>query len=287
MDNLELWNKVKQPPAEVLKPIKGGRLSGMTDISPAWRMRALTEEFGICGIGWKYSIKRLWTESASDGQLFAFAEIDLFVNIDGKWSEPIPGIGGNMLIQRETHTDYETKQKEKVLYSNDEAYKMAVTDAIGVAAKALGFGADIYLGQFDGSKYTTKQETEDTKWKADFLKVMGELIPKISKKDSDHILEEHGIKSISNVKDRDQAESIYNAYKFIVAQVGLSSITEEQRAMFLSKVNPILDKLPPDDKELLENKFGKPSKINSIGMTNDYLDLASELLTKWKLKEQG
>ena len=52
--------------------------------------------------------------------------------------------------------------KEKAgLYTSDEAYKMAVTDALSVALKALGVAADIYLGNFDGSKYKTPPPAKD------------------------------------------------------------------------------------------------------------------------------
>ena len=45
--------------------------------------------------------------------------------------------------------------KEKgSLATNDEAYKMALTDAISVAAKALGVAADVYWSN-DPTKYST------------------------------------------------------------------------------------------------------------------------------------
>ena len=37
-------------------------------------------------------------------------------------------------------------------YTSDECFKMALTDAISVACKALGFGADVYW-EADRSKY--------------------------------------------------------------------------------------------------------------------------------------
>ena len=44
--------------------------------------------------------------------------------------------------------------KEKSGHHNsDEAYKMAVTDALSVAFKSLGFGAEIYYGKVNGCKY--------------------------------------------------------------------------------------------------------------------------------------
>lgn len=152
-NNMTLWNAVKQPPTSALKTIGGGRLKGMTDINPQWRLQALTEYFGQCGVGWKYTINKLWTEPGSDGQVCAFALISLYYRavimdvddkfVDDTWSAAIPGIGGSMLVENES----------RGLHTSDEAYKMAVTDAISVAAKALGFGSDIYMGKFDGTKY--------------------------------------------------------------------------------------------------------------------------------------
>ncbi len=38
MDNLELYNKVREVPQEAQKSIAAGRLKGMTDINPMWRI---------------------------------------------------------------------------------------------------------------------------------------------------------------------------------------------------------------------------------------------------------
>ena len=148
MKHMEIWNKVKQPPAYALKSITGGRLKGMTDIKPQWRLAALTEVFGPCGVGWKYTIDKLWTDTGPDGQVVASAIVSIYYKQDGKWSDPTPGVGGSMLAAKETSG----------LRTSDEAYKMAVTDAISVAAKSLGVAADIYMGCWDGSKY---KETGD------------------------------------------------------------------------------------------------------------------------------
>ena len=52
-------------------------------------------------------------------------------------------------------------EKEKAgLHFNDEAYKMAETDALSVAMKALGVGANIYSGMSDGSKYAPKPQQQ-------------------------------------------------------------------------------------------------------------------------------
>jgi len=148
-ENMKIWNAVKRPPESALKPIAAGRLKGKTDISPQWRMQVMTELFGACGDGWAYKIDDLWTEPGVDGQVFAFARVS--VRIGEK--QPIPGIGGSMLIAKESSG----------LHHNDEAFKMAVTDALSVALKALGVAADIYLGLWDGSKYKTVVIPESAK----------------------------------------------------------------------------------------------------------------------------
>lgn len=137
------WEILARPPKSALKQIKGGRLSGMTDINPQWRYKAMTDVFGQCGNGWKYEIQRTWTEQGTAGQVFMFAQVAVYTANNGEWSAPIPGIGGSMLLETQKGS----------LHHNDEAVKMAVTDALSVALKMLGVGSDIYMGRWDGSKY--------------------------------------------------------------------------------------------------------------------------------------
>lgn len=143
MNNLDLYNKVRTVPPEAQREIKGGRLNGKTDINPMWRIKTLTEQFGVCGFGWKYEItdKRI-VESDQSGETAAFVDINLYVQLDGKWSEAIPGTGGSMFVEGEKNG----------LHTSDECFKMALTDAISVACKALGVGADIYYAK-DSTKY--------------------------------------------------------------------------------------------------------------------------------------
>lgn len=137
------WEQLCKPPTTALKSIRGGRLSGMTDVNPQWRYKAMHDVYGPCGIGWKYNIDRIWTEPGLEGQVFQFVQLNVAVKIDGAWSDPIPGIGGSMLIEKES----------RGLHHNDEAVKMATTDALSVALKMLGVAADIYMGRWDGTKY--------------------------------------------------------------------------------------------------------------------------------------
>lgn len=149
MDNLELYNKVRSVPANAKKPIEAGRQKGKTDINPMWRIKTLTEHFGPCGIGWKTEIKRVWLESGASEEVAAFVEIALYIKIEGAWSEAIPGLGGSLFIAKEKNG----------LYTDDDAYKKAYTDAISVACKALGIAADVYYEK-DATKYDAQQSQE-------------------------------------------------------------------------------------------------------------------------------
>lgn len=148
MDNLYIYEKVRAVPQNAQKEIKAGRLKGMTDINPMWRIKVLTEQFGICGIGWKTQIVRTWIDEGANGEIVTNVEILLYVKVDGAWSEGIPGIGGSRLIAKE----------KDGLYTDDESYKKAYTDAISVACKALGVGADIYWNE--NTKYSGGQAEE-------------------------------------------------------------------------------------------------------------------------------
>ncbi len=149
MDNLELYNKVRNVPQEAKKEIKGGRLKGMTDINPMWRIKTLTEQFGICGMGWKTEIVNKWLDEGANGEIIANVEIKLYVKIQEQWSDGIPGIGGSKFTSKESNS----------IYTDDECYKKAYTDACSVACKNLGIGADVYFEK-DSTKYDVKPNTE-------------------------------------------------------------------------------------------------------------------------------
>lgn len=141
MDNLELYNKVRSVPKEAQTPFDNGRFKG-TDINPIWRIKTLTEQFGACGKGWYFKPLSKWSETVSN-EVCVFVDGELFVKYGDEWSEPIYGVGGSKLL---------SQTKRGIAYVNDEAYKMATTDAISVACKNLGVGADIYW-ENDNDKY--------------------------------------------------------------------------------------------------------------------------------------
>lgn len=147
-NSIEIYESLARPPKNALREIQAGKLKGKTDINPQWRYKAMTEKFGLVGIGWKYEIQKLWTEQGAKDEKLAFAQVAVFVKDGDVWSEQIVGIGGSKLVALEKGTSV----------SNDEGYKMAVTDAFSTALKMIGVAADIYAGLWDGSKYKEPAE---------------------------------------------------------------------------------------------------------------------------------
>ena len=142
-ENMRYYDMGREVPDEAKRTINAGKLKGFTDINPMWRLKKLTELFGPSGDGWYIEVTRMDTMEVDD-EIFAIVNINLFTKTaGGEWSKPIFGTGGNKL---------KSKTRGGVVTS-DEGFKMAYTDAISVACKALGIGADIYFSNDKSSKY--------------------------------------------------------------------------------------------------------------------------------------
>ena len=162
MSNMKFYEASRSVPVEAQKSIGGGRLKGMTDINPMWRIKTLTEMFGPVGIGWYYKItdKRI---EAFGNEASAFVDIELYIKVDGEWSMPIYGTGGSSFV---------TIERSGTAYMSDECFKMALTDAISIACKALGFGADIYYAK-DRTKYDKVDQSKPTNLDTNELITLG------------------------------------------------------------------------------------------------------------------
>lgn len=153
-DKMRIYNEARIVPEEAKKPISAGRLKGMTDINPMWRIKKLTEMFGPCGFGWWYEItdKRI-VEDEQTHQKAAFVDIMLYYTDEqGNVSIGIPGTGGAAFVSQERNGPY----------MSDECFKMALTDALSVSCKALGIAADVYYAK-DRTKYTGTDNVPQTK----------------------------------------------------------------------------------------------------------------------------
>lgn len=147
MDNR--YTKLATPPVSVLGAIQGGRNKGKSDINPQWKYEAMTEVYGLCGLGWKFAIDETNIIDLPNGEKMIFMKVALHIKDGDSWSEPIYGYGGDFIVKKETAG----------LYADDEAYKKCLTDALGNALKNIGVAADVYRGMFD-TKYGKVVRTE-------------------------------------------------------------------------------------------------------------------------------
>lgn len=145
-DNMLIYEHGRSVPKEAQKSFSTGSFSG-TDINPMWRLKTLTEIFGPAGIGWYTEVLSERSETYGD-TVMAIVDINLYVRVGDEWSKPIYGTGGNLLVQV-------TKSGAR---PSDEGYKKAYTDALSIACKALGIGADIWYSKDPTSKYSDKYE---------------------------------------------------------------------------------------------------------------------------------
>lgn len=148
LNNLDIYDSLRVVPDTAKKTINAGRIKGMTDINPMWRIKALTSYFGPVGFGWYYKVTNKWIEQYEQ-EYAAFVDIELYVKYNGEWSMPIVGTGGSKFATVEKNGPY----------VSDECYKMATTDAISVACKQLGIGADVYWSA-NASKYDNPNQAE-------------------------------------------------------------------------------------------------------------------------------
>jgi hypothetical protein len=80
-----------------------------------------------------------------------YVAISFYYKQGETWSEPIPAYGGDFLV----------KKDKNGIHGNDEAMKMAVTDALGTAMKMIGVAADVYRGLIANGASDSKYARRD------------------------------------------------------------------------------------------------------------------------------
>ena len=252
-ENLKIYNELRNVPEEAKKKITGGRLNGMTDIKPMWRIEKLTETFGMCGIGWKAPIKNKEIIEGANGEKIAIVDIDLYVKVNGEWSEPIEGTGGSSFIANEKNG----------LYTSDECFKMAYTDALSVACKSLGMGAEVYWGD---SKYnkpveiTTKEEAE--KFVINFgKKHKGETLKEILENDPSYI---------DWLFDSEQTDQVIkDCITLITGRVQLTKEEQEEMLALLTEMNKLVAETKTDYERLLAHYKVKSNNEMTLDQLKD------------------
>lgn len=250
MENLEIYNRIKTVPTEARKKITGGRLNGMTDIKPMWRIEKLTEVFGPCGFGWKTEITNKEIIDGANGEKIAIVDLNLYVRIDDQWSEAIQGTGGSSFVAKE----------KTGLYTSDECFKMATTDALSVACKSLGMGAEVYWGmvdtKYESNKELTKEDAEN--YEITFGKHKGKTLKDLVEKSPDYL--DYLINNSNDTR-------LLQAIEMLTGQVKLED--EELEAKAQKTLQVMMYEQKGVDLDKVKESYGVDS-INN--MTSEQLD---------------
>jgi hypothetical protein len=151
--HMTLWNSVRETdPAYTKHFTRTGGFSG-TAINATYQVQKATSLFGPIGIGWGYNlIEERFKEGASLGfdaqgaslgnEVVHIVRIELWY----KWN------GETGKVQQFGQTTFVGKTKHYV-FTDEEAPKKSLTDALSKCLSLLGFGSDVYMGLYDDQKY--------------------------------------------------------------------------------------------------------------------------------------
>lgn len=149
-DNLTLWNLVEKTPESQTKPITGKSYQG-TSPKPYYLVQKATETFGPVGIGWGFSIEDERIEEGAGGEKMSIARVKVWYKWQGERGE-VEHIGG---------TSFSGTRRNGNAFTDEDAPKKSVTDALVKALSMIGFAGDIFMGRYDDSKYVEDLRAEE------------------------------------------------------------------------------------------------------------------------------
>jgi hypothetical protein len=156
--NTEIWNAVAVTNPNFVKSFtRGGGFSG-TAINATYQAQKATDTFGPCGIGWGIDIlEERYQDGApllQDGavvgkEVIHVLRAKLWYVYQGKRGEVIhfgqtPFVGRN----------------KNGFFTDEEAPKKSMTDAMSKCLSLIGFSADVHLGLYDDNKYVADLRKE-------------------------------------------------------------------------------------------------------------------------------
>lgn len=148
VQNLALWDAVEKTDPQFTKPFsRGGGFRG-TAINGTYLARKATEVFGPIGIGWGVEIldEAIMEGAPLDAQgsheKIHKVRVKLWYKLGEERGEVIQ-FGQTTFVGR----------NKNGLFTDEEAPKKSLTDAMSKCLSLLGFSADIHLGRFDDNKY--------------------------------------------------------------------------------------------------------------------------------------
>lgn len=148
-DNLALWRMVEKTDPKHVKEITGKSYKGNSP-KPHYLIQKATETFGPCGIGWGFTIEDERIEEGAGGERMSIARVKVWFKWNGERGE-IEHVGG---------TQFSGIRSSGKPFTDEDAPKKSVTDALVKALSMIGFAGDIFMGRYDDSKYVQELHEE-------------------------------------------------------------------------------------------------------------------------------
>lgn len=148
-EHLSLWKAVEKTPPDQTKAITGKSYQG-TSPKPHYLVHKATETFGPCGIGWGFTIEDERIEDGAGGERMSIARVKVWFKWNGERGE-VEHIGG---------TQFSGTRSSGKPFTDEDAPKKSVTDALVKALSMIGFAGDIFMGRYDDSKYVAELRDE-------------------------------------------------------------------------------------------------------------------------------
>ncbi|WP_315768556.1 MULTISPECIES: hypothetical protein [unclassified Bradyrhizobium] len=143
-ENLAIWNEVEQTDPNFTKSFnRGGGFKG-TATNATYLIKKATKMFGPIGIGWGWTIVEDKFQPGQDKDVVHILRLKLWYMWGDKKGE----------IEHFGQTTFVGKNKNG-WYTDEEAPKKSLTDALSKALSTLGFAADIHLGMYDDNRYVS------------------------------------------------------------------------------------------------------------------------------------
>ena len=232
-ENMRIWEKVEKTDPDYTKSstIKKRRV---TSINQMYNYERATQIFGPAGMGWGYEIieERFDTGAPMYSESKEIIGTEMvhtilakvwYVNGETKHETP-PQYG---------HTPYMYMASGGYIVTDTDYAKKTLTDAVGKCLSLLGFGADIFMGQYDDQEYISeirddfaiekaddqaqerirqKNEYEDDKSKHIGMMKAAVTLPELEAlfvailRKASRRKDEAGIKELTKIKDQKKAQ---------------------------------------------------------------------------------
>lgn len=150
--NTSIWDQVQETDPNYTKGFKrSGGFKG-TSTNATFLARRATEIFGPMGIGWGLDII---DEKYVEGGELAGADARTVIHVvRARLWYILPGTDERGEITQFGQTTF-VGSNQYGIYTDEEAPKKSLTDAMVKCLSLLGFAADIFLGLYDDNKYVT------------------------------------------------------------------------------------------------------------------------------------